>query len=467
MAKGGLAVEIVGRYRVSPPPNTAPPTSLPLTFFDIPWLFFSPTQPLFFYDYPYPTSHFLSTALPPLIHSLSLTLRHFFALAGTFVCPPHSSNPPFIVYDRPNFVSLVVAQSKADFHHLCSNHQRCVNDFYPLLPPLPSGELEETQTPLLAAQITIFSNVGVCIGFAYHNVVADGRSFNSFIKIWASLFKDPSSCSINTPLLPFYDRTAIKDSYGLQSIFLNHWSKRRSSTNMVIGVSDSDLDSAMVRATFLMCPDDMEKIKGWIVGRCKVKNMDQPPRLTPSNLTCAYVWVCLIKSHEKVNGKLTGKNPSYFGFNAGGITRLEYPVPAAYFGNCIGFARTMAAQSELSGEDGIIVAADAIGNRVKDLDEAFLEGAENWISEWGVFSGSDSEPHVRVWGSPKLDFYETDFGWGKARKIEEISMENAKGKAVWFTQSRDVKGGIEVGLALPKPKMDAFTSFFTQLLPRH
>ncbi|TYI15226.1 hypothetical protein ES332_A08G172200v1 [Gossypium tomentosum] len=425
MAEGALAVEIVGRYPVSPPPNTVPPTSLPLTFFDIPWLFFSPTQPLFFYDYPYPTSHFLSTALPPLIHSLSLTLRHFFALVATLVCPPHSSNPPFIVYDRSNFVSLVVAQSTADFHHLYSNHQRCVNDFYPLIPPLPSGEQEETQTLLLAAQITIFSNVGVCIGFAYRNVVADGRSFNSFIKTWASLFRDPSSCSINSSLLPFYDRT---------SIFLNQLSKRRSSTSMVIGVSDSDLDSAMVRATFLMCPDDMEKIKGWIVGRCKVKNMDQPPRLTPSNLTWAYVWVCLIKSHEKVNGKLTGTNPSYFGFNAGGTTRLGYPVHAAYIGNL----------HWLSGEDGIIVAADAIGNRVKDLGEAFLEGAENWISVRG-----------------------TDFGWGKARKIEEISMDNAKGKAVWFTQSRDVKGGIEVGLALPKPKMDAFTCFFTQLLPHH
>ncbi|XP_052887981.1 anthocyanin 5-aromatic acyltransferase-like [Gossypium arboreum] len=215
MAEGALAVEIVGRCPVSPPPNTVPPTSLPLTFFDIPWLFFSPTQPLFFYDYPYPTSHFLSTALPPLIHSLSLTLRHFFALVATLVCPPHSSNPPFIVYDRSNFVSLVVAQSTADFHHLYSNHQRCVNDFYPLLPPLPSGEQEETQTLLLAAQITIFSNVGVCIGFAYRNVVADGRSFNSFIKTWASLFRDPSSCSINSSLLPFYDRTVIKDSYGL------------------------------------------------------------------------------------------------------------------------------------------------------------------------------------------------------------------------------------------------------------
>ncbi|PPR97225.1 hypothetical protein GOBAR_AA23439 [Gossypium barbadense] len=397
MAEGALAVEIVGRYPVSPPPNTVPPTSLPLTFFDIPWLFFSPTQPLFFYDYPYPTSHFLSTALPPLIHSLSLTLRHFFALVATLVCPPHSSNPPFIVYDRSNFVSLVVAQSTADFHHLYSNHQRCVNDFYPLIPPLPSGEQEETQTLLLAAQITIFSNVGVCIGFAYRNVVADGRSFNSFIKTWASLFRDPSSCSINSSLLPFYDRTVIKDS-----------------------VSDSDLDSAMVRATFLMCPDDMEKIKGWIVGRCKVKNMDQPPRLTPSNLTWAYVWVCLIKSHEKVNGKLTGTNPSYFGFNAGGTTRLGYPVHAAYIGNlhwvCSNNGNSKGRKLDISTGGVLWVGFGAIGNRVKDLGEAFLEGAENWISERGVFYGSDSEPHVMVFRVTETGFLRDRFWVGKGKE---------------------------------------------------
>ncbi|XWS32546.1 hypothetical protein CRYUN_Cryun23aG0167100 [Craigia yunnanensis] len=456
MAKRPSTVEVVARYNVSPPPVSAPPTSLSLTFFDIPWLFFSASQPLFFYEYPYPTSHFLSITLPTLVHSLSLTLQHFFALAGTLKWPPDSFTP-LIVYNEGNYVSLVVAESKGDFFHFSGNHQRCVNDFYPLLPQLPSRASKSKQEiPLLSAQITIFSNFGICIGFAYHHVVADGRTFNSFIKTWASLFRDPSF-SIKSAL-PFYDRTVIKDTYGLESIFSNDWSNRKSSQEMVIGGDTRVNLSDMVRATFLMCPGDMEKIKQWIVARCKLKNRLQPPCLTPSNLTCAFVWVCLIKAQKKVNGKLFGKNLSYFGFNAGGITRLDYPVSTSYFGNCIGFARSMAIQHELCGEDGIIVAANAIGNRVKELDEAVLEGAENWISDWEVFYGS--EPHVMVAGSPKLDFYETDFGWGRPTKIEEISIDNAN--AISFTESRYVKGGIEVGLALAKAKMDAFASFFTQ-----
>lgn len=460
MDKRPSTVKVVARYHVSPPKGSAPPTSLPLTFFDLPWLFFSASQPLFFYEYPYPTSHFLSTALPKLVDSLSLTLQYFFAFAGTLVARPDSSTP-LIAYNEGNYISLVVAESNGDFFHLSGNHQRCVNDFYSLLPQLPSRASKSKQEfPLLAAQITIFSNFGICIGFAYHHVVADGRTFNSFIKTWASLFRD-LAFSINS-VLPFYDRTVIKDTYGLQSIFLKDWSNRKSSEEMVIGVDACVNLSDMTRATFLMCPGHMEKIKQWIVARCKLRCKPQPPRLTPYNLTCAFVWVCLIKSQEEVNGKLVGNNLSYFGFNAGGITRLDYPVPTSYFGNCIGFARSMAIQRELCGEDGIIIAANAIGNKIKELDDAFLKGAENWISEWEVFYGS--EPHVMVAGSPKLDFYETDFGWGRPKKIEEISIDS--GNAMSFTGSRDVKGGIEVGLSLAKAKMDAFASFFTQLLER-
>ncbi|OMO95660.1 Transferase [Corchorus olitorius] len=460
-------LEVIARYNVCPPPNSAVPTSLPLTFFDIPWLFFSPTQTLFFYEYPNPTCHFLSTTLPTLTHSLKLTLQHFFALAGTVVLPPDSSAAtPQISYDHGNYVTLVAAESKGDFFHLSGNHQRCVDDFYPLLPPLPSSFAAASKTkqeiPLLSIQITIFSNSGLCIAFSCHHVAADARTFNNFIKTWASISRDPCFL-IKAP--PFYDRTVVKDSYGLHSTFLNQWSNKKSS--LAIGSNNNITtvlnvpESEMVRATFLMSPAHMEKLKQWIISRCNLTNKPHIPCLSPYNLTSSFIWVCLIKAQGKVSGKLFGKKASYFGFNAGGIIRLDYPIPTCYFGNCIGFARCMAIESELCGEDGMIVAANAIGNKIKELNEAMFKGAENWISDWEVFYGGDESNHVLVMGSPKVDLYDTDFGWGRPNKIEEISIDNYA-NAISFTESRQVKGGIEVGLALPKAKMDAFTSFFTQ-----
>ncbi|XP_024042113.1 malonyl-CoA:anthocyanidin 5-O-glucoside-6''-O-malonyltransferase [Citrus clementina] len=124
-------------------------------------------------------------------------------------------------------------------------------------------------------------------------------------------------------------------------------------------------------------------------------------RRSSNGLTCSLIWVCYVKAEAKVNEP--------------------------------GFARCLATWDELLGEDGIVVAANL---------------------------------HVMVAGSPKLEFYyETDFGWGKPKKIEEISID--KMRAISFTESRDVKGGIEVGLALTKAKMDAFTMFFSESLDLH
>ncbi|KAI5341706.1 PREDICTED: phenolic glucoside malonyltransferase [Prunus dulcis] len=69
--------------------------------------------------------------------------------------------------------------------------------------------------------------------------------------------------------------------------------------------------------------------------------------------------------------------------------------------------------------------ARAIGNTIKKLDKEILGGAEKWISEWEVMFGS--ELHVMVFGSPKVDLYETDFGWGRPKKIEDIGIDGAVG----------------------------------------
>ena len=82
-------IEVLEQCKIGPPPNLIPTTSLPLTFFDIPWLFCCPMQCLFFYELPYPTDHFKQTILPILKHSLSLTFQHFFPLASNLICPPH------------------------------------------------------------------------------------------------------------------------------------------------------------------------------------------------------------------------------------------------------------------------------------------------------------------------------------------------------------------------------------------
>lgn len=230
---------------------------------------------------------------------------------------------------------------------------------------------------------------------------------------------------------------------------------------IVVGMEAKVDLSSMVRATFIIGATEMEKIKRFIVDRCKKKNKSQPVHLSPYVLTCSFLWVCLVKVKRQdiVNEKgVHVGDPIHFGFIAGGITRLDFPVPMTYLGNCVGFGRTSVRTNELLGEDGIVVAAREMGKTVKKLDASFFAEAEKWILDWAVLHGSEHHVHA-IW-SPKLKLYEIDFGWGRPKKIEEISIDSSR--AVSLLQSRDVEGGIEIGLALPKNKMDTFSIFFRE-----
>ncbi|CAK9170635.1 unnamed protein product [Ilex paraguariensis] len=454
--------KVLERCQISPPPGSVSPTSLPLTFFDIPWLLFPPNQPLFFYDFPHSTTHFNQTFLPALKHSLSLTLQHFFPLAGNLTAPPLSTNP-HLSYTDGNSLSLIIAESTADFHYLSGHHHRQVEDFHHLAPALsPCLSCDPHAHPLLAIQVTLFPNCGICVGFKYHHVAADGRTFNNFLKSWTSicsmLIHHLSLPEVNkNKLSPCYDRSVIKDPNGFESILLREWWNPKNSEKEVTSTNAFD---DMVRSTFVMGRTDMQKLKQWIMTRSKNIPGSHPLLLSPYVLTCSLVWVCLIKTLWADNVSM-GKDPEphYFGFIAGGITRLDFPVPTNYFGNCVGFGRSMAMRSELLEENGIVFAAKAIGDTIKKLDRGILENAENWIREWKVFSSS--ELHVMVVGSPKLEQYGLDFGWGKPRKIEEGSID--KTRAISLCECRDMEGGIEIGLALPKAKMDAFTKSLNHL----
>nr|CAD1835996.1 unnamed protein product [Ananas comosus var. bracteatus] len=118
----------------TPPPSASRPSSLPLTFFDLVFVNFHPVQRLFFYELPaLSVSDFLVSELPNLKRSLSLTLHHFYPLAGTLTRDE-------IAYSEGDFVQLTVAASADDFRDMVGDHPRCVRRFHPLVPELNSRQ---------------------------------------------------------------------------------------------------------------------------------------------------------------------------------------------------------------------------------------------------------------------------------------------------------------------------------------
>ncbi|XP_073135015.1 coumaroyl-CoA:anthocyanidin 3-O-glucoside-6''-O-coumaroyltransferase 2-like [Henckelia pumila] len=467
MADSATKIRVVERSAVSPPPRTVAATTLPLTFLDIPWLPFSPDQTLFFFNLPTSTHNFMQAILPNLKHSLSLTLRHFFPLAGSLATPPRPAVPR-LEYAADDSILLTIAEAVSGdrFKNSTGYHPRMARDFHKLVPLLQcSSKFGWKHESVLAIQITVFPHQGICMGFTLRHVVADGRTFNNFLKTWAAASSSSSSSSSSSPsssvVAASHERSLIKDPNGLEEILLKeYWNNTQIPRKDSVQPSLSIFHQDMTRATFVVGPKEMEEIKKWILTRSEQLFGSTQLLLSPYVITCAFVWVCWMKTHwpkwEHDDQDDPKQSTHYFGFIAGGINRLNYSVPSTYSGNYVGFGRSEARRDDLMGENGVLHAAKAIGNTIKRLNSDLLGGAEKWISEWEEMRGS--ELHVTMTGSPKMDLYGLDFGWGRPVKIEEVSIDETRSMSL--CESREVAGGIEIGVCFAKPKLKLFRALF-------
>ncbi|KAL3829590.1 hypothetical protein ACJIZ3_018392 [Penstemon smallii] len=267
MASTLKTATILDRCRVAPPAHGVAATeqSLPLTFFDIGWLHFHPIQRLLFYQFPCSKTHFLKTIVPHLKNSLSQTLNHFIPLAGNLIFPPNSKIPEF-QYIPGDSVSVTVAESSneaSDFNYLTSNQPRVADEFYAFVPDLPEPIIEpesgSKRVPLFAVQITLFPDTGISIGFINHHAIGDASSIVRFIKAWSSIAK--LGVEINELLLPFYDRSVIKDPSGIVNI---HWNQMR---NFKLESSPLNFPTNKVRATYILRREDIQHLKNIVRAR--------------------------------------------------------------------------------------------------------------------------------------------------------------------------------------------------------
>lgn len=88
-----LKSQMLEQSQVSPPPDTIPELSIPLSFFDIPWIEYHHMQFLGFYALPHSKTEVLDTIIPDLKASFSLTLKHFLPIAGNLVLPFNTGMP--------------------------------------------------------------------------------------------------------------------------------------------------------------------------------------------------------------------------------------------------------------------------------------------------------------------------------------------------------------------------------------
>ncbi|CAA7390790.1 unnamed protein product [Spirodela intermedia] len=438
-------IKVLEQCRISPAPGSVAPDSLPLTFFDCIFLFCSPVQRIFFYDLPCSVSDFLANHLPHLKLSLSLALRDFRPLAGS-LHPSSGVAKHEIRSSDLDTVPFTVAESGDDFYDISGNHARICNRLHPLVPPLLSGT--GTGWPLLALQVTLFPDTGVALGITISHSVADGTTSSNFLKAWAAACRlgmgEVPDGRVGAP--PSYDRSVIQDPMDLAGIFLRDLNLLKDDSGMEVLNLHGRND--VVRSTSVISQEQIKKLGEVFSGKTATE-------CSSFALACGFIWACLAKASGVSNGKTEA-----FGFVFEARGRLDPPLPATYFGNCLGVCLAEADGSDLAGEDGAVIASAAIRKAVQRLNSGgALEGAENWIRS---IAPSAFARTLSAAGAPRLGLYQVDFGWGSPRKIEVISIERMSSLSI--AEWREDAGGLEIGLALPRDLMGRFTAVVSDAL---
>ncbi|KAJ4900875.1 Phenolic glucoside malonyltransferase 2 [Raphanus sativus] len=452
-----MTTHIIEVARVTPATaSDSVPHSLkiPLTFFDLPWLLFSPVKRVFFYRHTESThEHFNSFILPKLKLSLSLVLRNYLPLAGRITWAQNEPKPSIVV-SQNDAVSVTIAETGADFSLLSGYGQRPVSELYNLLPELPVSDDSAT---VLSLQITLFPNQGFSIGVVTHHAVLDGKTSSTFIKAWAHICKQLESNGISSSLpenlTPSYDRSLINGVIGVDEKMIEMLrSLKGDATNTTRSLTPfppKKLGDDVVLATAVLSEEDIEKLKE------RVQSESSP---TPSHLlhlstfvvAYAYAWTCLVKARG-------GSEERSVSLLAVGDFRhrVDPPLPATYFGNCVFPAGSY--DHEAAEMSRFVAAVEILSGLVKGLSSRKIETAAEAYAEAFSFEKGSTQ-FGTVAGSARLKVYESDFGWGRPAKVDIVSIDQAE--AIGMAERRDQSGGVEIGMCLKKTEMDIVLSIF-------
>jgi len=260
---------------------------------------------------------------------------------------------------------------------------------------------------------------------------------------------------------PCLDRGVLKDPKGLEAIFLRDYFEERSTWKEKLAGKTSAVCNAedYVKATIVLGRDDIERLRRLVLNHWKrsEEEFNTSQHVSKFVVACAFVWVCLVKTRHRSDYEEEDKE-EYFRFAADCRDRLEPPVPETYFGNCLTLCFAMLKRKELMGEGGFVNAVNVMRRAVSDVKSDLFKDAEKWRETFTRMFALGST--LIVTGSPKFTVYETDFGFGKPKKVEMVHSM----KGVSLAESGEKEGGVEVGLVCTVTEFEYLVSVVEQEL---
>ncbi|KAI3515361.1 hypothetical protein L1887_14241 [Cichorium endivia] len=275
-----------------------------------------------------------------------------------------------------------------------------------------------------------------------HHCLGDASTRFCFLKAWTSVAQSGTDeLFLANGSLPFFDRVVkypnLDKSY-LKNAKIDTF-KEDYQPESLSGPTDK------LRTTVVLTRPVVNQLK-------KLVSTQLPTLVYVSSFTvaCAYVWSCIAESRND--------DVELFGFTIDCRARLDPPIPAAYFGNCVTFTMAMEKTSLLTGKEGFVTAARLLGENLHKT----LTDKDGIVKDFGSFEDLFKELMPTSWigvaGTPKLKFYDLDFGWGKPRKHETISIDY--NGSISMAACKDQTEDLEIGVCLSATEMAAFVRIF-------
>ncbi|XP_057719703.1 anthocyanin 5-aromatic acyltransferase-like [Arachis stenosperma] len=186
-----------------------------------------------------------------------------------------------------------------------------------------------------------------------------------------------------------------------------------------------------VRGLFKLSRSNIEKLKNFVCSRQKGSHN---LHLSSFVVSLAYAWVCKVKVEETKSKKVG------MAINVDCRKRLDPPVPQTYFENCIGARIAFAKTREFLDEDGgVVVAVESLSFSLETLKDGVLNEAKTWSSF--LHDGLHSDEEMKITGAagtPRFEVYGSDFGWGRPKKVDMVSIDRTG--VIFLSDSRDGDG---------------------------
>lgn len=354
--------------------------------------------------------------LDNLKESLSLTLVHFYPLAGRLATEVYEDRHECVVFIDPNkgpgarFIHATLNMTMSDILSPTDvplvvqslfDHDRAINH-------------DGHTRPLLSVQVTELLD-GVFIGVSINHVVADGTSYWHFWNSWSEIHR----ATTNGKLIPIISNPPVH----------NRWVPDGYSPVLPIPFTHPDEFTSRYEAPPLR--ERIFHLSSESIARLKAKANEESNtnKISSFQALSALVWRSIIRANGLPHNQVTNCRLA-----ANNRHRLDPPLPQSYFGNSINPMATTTTVRELL-EHNLGWAALRLNESVANHnDQTIRDFVDRWLKSrivyrLGTLFDSNS---VMMGSSPRFDVYGNEFGLGKPVAVRSGYAHKFVGKVTTY-----------------------------------